>query len=326
MAKVIYDGQTYECGENSVLDCLTIHGIHIPSSCHSGICQSCLMRAVKGAVPEKAKAGVKLTLAAQNYFMSCSCFPEQDIEVVLPEAGMGKLSAKVTKVELLNSDTLGIRLKPSRPFEYRAGQFISLYMDETTSRCYSLASVPELSEELFINVRKVPGGLVSGWAFEKLKAGNEVTISEATGDCFYVPGNSEQNIILIATGCGLAPLYGIVRDALLHGHQGKISLYHGSYNINGFYLVEELKDLARTYSNFRYFSCVSDGETPAGYASGMVSDVALADNPDLSGWRVFLCGNPDMVNAAKRQTFFAGASMREIHVDPFQSAYSTGIC
>jgi len=49
----------------------------------------------------------------------------------------------------------------------------------------------------------------------------------------------------------------------------------------------------------------------------MVLDVALADNPDLSGWRVFLCGNPDMVNAARQQTFFAGASMREIYADPF---------
>ncbi|MGB7597947.1 MAG: FAD-binding oxidoreductase [Gallionella sp.] len=246
--------------------------------------------------------------------------------MVLPEAGMGKLSAKVTKVEFLNADTLGIRLKPSRPFEYKAGQFISLYKEETLSRCYSLASVPELHEELFINVRKVPSGLVSGWIFSNLKEGDDITISEATGDCFYVPGNPEQNILLIATGCGLAPLYGIIRDALLHGHQGKLSLYHGSYSTGGFYLVDKLRDLAQTHSNFSYVPCVSDGEAPAGYAAGMVLDVALADNPDLSGWRVFLCGNPDMVNAAKKQTFFAGASMSQIHVDPFQSAYSTGIC
>lgn len=284
------------------------------------------MRAVKGTVPEKAKTGLKLTLAAQNYFMACSCYPEQDIEVVLPESGMGKLPAKVTKVEFLSDDILGIRLKPSRPFEYRAEQFISLYKDETIARCYSLASVPDLSEELFLNVRKVPGGLVSGWLFTKLKAGDAVTISEATGDCFYVPGNPEQNILLIATGCGLAPLYGIIRDALLHNHQRKLSLYHGSNDKKGFYLVEELRKLAQDHINFSYVPCVSEDEASTEYAQGMVLDVALADNPDLSGWRVFLCGNPDMVNAAKKQTFFAGASMSEIHVDPFQSAYSTGIC
>ena len=317
MPKVIYGGQSYECGDQSVLDCLTAQGVHIPSSCHSGLCQTCTMRAVSGNVPEKAKAILTDALAAQNYFLACVCYPQEDIEVVLPDAAMGKLEAQVTSVEYLNADILGIRIKPSQPFEYKAGQFINFFTDEYTARCYSLASVPALEDELFLNVRKVPNGLVSGWIFENIKAGDTVTITEASGDCFYVPGNPEQNILLIGTGSGLAPLYGIIRDALLNGHKGKISLYHGSCNIEGFYLVEELHKLAQTHSNFTYIPCVSEGEAPQGYALGMVLDVALNENPDLSGWRVFLCGHPEMVKSAQQQTFFAGASMREIFADPF---------
>jgi len=275
------------------------------------------MRLVEGEVPEKAKTGLKPTLAVQNYFLACSCYPEKDIEVVLPEAGLGKHAARVTRVEHLNTDILGINLKPLTPFAYKAGQFINLFRDETTARCYSLASVPALEDELFLNVRKVPGGLISNWIFANLKAGDEITISEASGDCFYVPGNSGQDILLIATGSGLAPLYGIIRDALMSGHLGRLSLYHGSYDTTGFYLVDELKTLAQSHANFSYVPCVSEGESPAGYASGMVLDVALTEHPDLSGWRVFLCGNPNMVNAAKQQTFFAGASMSEIFADPF---------
>ena len=30
MSKVIYGGQSYECGENSVLDCLIAHGVPVP--------------------------------------------------------------------------------------------------------------------------------------------------------------------------------------------------------------------------------------------------------------------------------------------------------
>lgn len=275
------------------------------------------MRVVKGDVPEKARSGLKPTLAAQNYFMACSCYPESDIEVVLPEAGLGRLTARVADVELLNTDVLGIRLEPSHQIEYRAGQFINLFKDQDTARCYSLASVRALHEALFLHVRRVPNGLVSGWLFDSLKAGDELTISEATGECFYVPGKPEQNILLIATGTGLAPLYGIIRDALLSGHKGKLCLYHGNYNLDGFYLVDELRKLAQVHGNFSYIPCVSDGAAPEGYASGMVLDVALAENPDLAGWRVFLCGNPNMVNAAKQQTFFAGASMRDIFADPF---------
>ena len=317
MPKVTYGGQSYECGGLSVLDCLTAQGVPVPSSCRSGSCQTCMMRAVKGSVPEKAQAGLKPTLAAQNYFLACSCHPEEDIEVALPEAGMGKLEAKVSSVEYLNADILGIKLQPSKPLEYRAGQFINFFRDATTSRSYSLASVPALDDELFLNVRKVPGGLVSGWIFNNLKAGDTITISEATGDCFYVPGKPDQNILLIGTGSGLAPLYGIIRDALRNGHTGRISLYHGSYNADGFYLVDELKQLALDHATFSYTPCVSEGEAHNGYAQGMVLDVALAAHPNLSGWRVFLCGNPDMVNAAKRETFFAGASMNDIFADPF---------
>ena len=317
MPKVIYGGQSYECGEQSVLICLTAQGVPVPSSCHSGLCQTCMMQAVSGNVPAQAKAGLTDTLAAQNYFLSCICHPLEDMEVVLPDAAMGKLEAQVTGIEYLNADILGIRLKPSQPFAYKAGQFINFFKDATTARSYSLASVPTLEEDLFLNVRKVPNGLVSGWIFDNLKAGDTVTISEAAGDCFYVPGKPEQNILLIGTGSGLAPLYGIIRDALRNGHKGKISLYHGSYNLEGFYLVEELRKLAQTHANFSYVPCVSEGEAPQGYAPGMVLDVALNDYPDLSGWRVFLCGHPEMVKSAQQKTFFAGASMREISADPF---------
>lgn len=317
MPNIKYGGQSYECGEQSVLDCLTAQGVPIPSGCRSGVCHSCLMCAVEGAVPEKAQAGLRPTLVAQNYFLACSCYPQEDIEVVLPNSAMGKLQAQVTGIEYLNADILGIRIKPSKPFAYKAGQFINFFKDATTARSYSLASVPALEEELFLNVRKVPNGLVTGWIFDQLKAGDTITISEAEGDCFYVPGNPGQSILLVGTGSGLAPLYGIIRDALRNGHTGKISLYHGSYNIDGFYLVEELRKLARAHPNFSYVPCVSEGEVLEGYAKGMVLDIALIDNPDLSGWRVFLCGHPEMVKAAQQKTFFAGASMRDIFADPF---------
>lgn len=320
MAKITYRGQSFECGQHSVLDTLTAHGIAIPSSCRSGICQTCLVQAGKGKVPERAQTGIKPTLAAQGYFLACACYPQDDLEVALPEKASNRIEAKVSGIERLNADILGIRLKPSQPFVYRAGQFINFYKDATTVRSYSLASTPALDDDLYLNIRKVPGGRVSTWIFEHLRPGDPVTISEAAGDCFYVPGNAGQDILLIGTGSGLAPLYGILRDALLNGHHGRIRLYHGSYDSAGLYLVSELRHLAKTHANFEYIPCLSEERAPAGCAQGMVLDIALRDNPDLSGWRVFLCGNPDMVNAARKEAYLAGAAMNDIHADPFGAA------
>jgi ferredoxin-NADP reductase/ferredoxin len=320
MPKIHFGGQSFDCDGESILDCLTAHNVIIPSSCKAGICQTCLMYATNGKVPENAQKGLKPTLAAQGYFLACSCIPEEDLEISLPNNGIKKLSAQVIDIEPLSADIACVKLAPARPLEYKAGQFINFFKDETTVRSYSLASVPQIEDCIKLHVRKISNGKVSAWIHESLSSGDLVNISDAVGDCFYVPGNPEQGLLLIGTGSGLAPLYGIVRDALLQGHSGPIMLYHGSLDVAGLYLVDELRELSRQYSNFSYAPCVSEQEAPDGFREGMVLDVALADVSDLSGWRVYLCGNPAMVNAAKTKTFLAGASMQDIHADPFLPA------
>ncbi len=321
MVKIHFEGNAYECNENeSVLDCLTGHGAPIPSSCRSGICQTCMMRALEGSVPPESQKGLKPTLQAQNYFLACSCRPHEDITVALPDAGTGKVSATVLKIERMNSDIVRVKLEPNAPFEYRAGQYVNFFKDASTVRSYSLASVAALDSCIELHVRKIPQGRVSTWVHENLNPGDVVDISEAVGDCFYMPGNPEQGLLLIGTGSGLAPLYGIVRDALASNHTGPIRLYHGSLNVAGLYLVQELRDMEKRHANFTYTPCVSEEEVPEGFSSGIVLDVALKDIRTLSGWRVYLCGNPAMVDAARKKTFLAGASMKDIYADPFVPA------
>ena len=116
-------------------------------------------------------------------------------------------------------------------------------------------------------------------------------------------------------------VYGIVRDALSQGHTGSIRLYHGSRNPEGLYLIDELRALASQHENFTYTPCVS-GALPAenGYATGRAPDVAMADIPKLNGWRIFLCGNPDMVKTTKKKAFLTGAAMKDIYADAFTLA------
>jgi NAD(P)H-flavin reductase/ferredoxin len=320
MPIITYGGQSYQCPDQvSVLDCLTAHGVTIPSSCHAGLCQTCMMQLVDGNIPASAQSGIRNTLAAQNYFLACACYPEENIEVALPSKGAAKFSATVTGIRLLNTNVMGVQLLPDTWLNYRAGQFISLYKDAANSRTYSLASVPEIDEYIQLHIRKVPNGLVSQWVHHQLKVGDKVDISEAIGDCFYTPDNAGQSLLLVGTGCGLAPLYGVIRDALSQGHLGPIKLYHGADTIESLYLSEELEAMSIRYPNFKYVPCISGNVVPHGCAPGMVLDVALAENPDLSGWRVFLCGHPEMVSNGKKQVFFAGASMRDIYADPFIS-------
>ncbi len=317
MPRVVFQGTSYETGAQSVLDCLTARGHAVPSACRAGVCQSCLMRVVRGHIPDQAQTGLTPTMTTRGLFLACQCFPTGELEVALADDAIERIEATVSAIERLNDDIRAVYLRPSRPFAYRPGQFLRLFMDSQTSRNYSLASVPTLEDDLELHVRRFSGGLVSGWIFEQLRPGDTVTISEAFGDCFYVPGKPDQNILLLGTGCGLAPLYGIARDALNNGHRGTIHLYHGARESRGLYLAEPLRAMDALHPNFRYQPCVSGEAAAEGGRTGTPLDLALKDNPDLSGWRVYLCGNPQMVNAARVETFLAGAGSSEISADPF---------
>jgi len=301
----------------SVLDALLEQGHEIPNSCRNGTCQTCLMRAVEGTPPADSQKDLGPALRLRGHFLACVCRPDEDLTVALPAEGESTLTAVVRRLEPLNGDILRVNLTLDAPFDYRAGQFLTLFRDQTLGRSYSLASVPGLDEHLELHVRRLPDGRISGWIHDELRVGQTVPVRGPAGNCFYVPGQPEQPLMLIGTGSGLAPLYGILRDALRQGHTGPIRLFHGSRHAGGLYLLDALRQMAREYPQFDYVPCVSGSDRPDGYAAGRADSVALTEVPDLKGWRVFLCGHPDMVQQAQMRAFLAGAGLTDIHADAF---------
>ena len=322
MPKIVFEGEEYQCepGE-SVLDCLLRQGVSVNYSCKAGVCQSCMMVAEEGEPTPASQVGIKETLKASHHFLICSCVPETDMLVAVPERAGSQFKTTVLAKESLSADVIRLRLLRPDNYDYLPGQFLNLTNDAGVIRSYSLASVPAIDDFLELQIRQVPDGQVSGWA-AGLQAGDTVTISQATGQCSYLPGREEQPLLLVGTGTGLAPLIGIARDALQQGHTGPIHLYHGSSTPEGLYLVDELVAMSEENAAFHYHPCVSRGTPPEGVRSGRAADLALQDHAQLSGWRVFLCGREDMVKALQKKSFLAGASMSDIFADPFVDSAS----
>jgi len=314
-------GTPYDCAEQeTVLDALSRHGVAVPNSCRKGACQSCLMRAMDGPVPTKAQAGLKETFVHEGYFLACQCQPDGDLTLASPDAASPFQQATVVFTEPLADTVQRVVLRPETPLRYRAGQFVNLRRPDGPIRSYSLASLPGSVPELEIHVKRLPGGAVSNWICDTLRSGDTVEIGLPTGTCFYLPAREPQNILLIGTGTGIAPLFGIARDALLAGHQGDIHLYHGSRTREGLYLHHPLRDMHAAHGNFHYHPCVSGRDVPDDCIAGRANDIALEDFGDLSGWRLFLCGLPDMVHATRKQAYLQGARLADIHADAFELA------
>ena len=124
-------------------------------------------------------------------------------------------------------------------------------------------------------------------------------------------------MLLIGTGTGLAPLYGIVRDALRSGHRGPNHLFHGAVRPAGLYLNNELKAMAAAHANFTYTPSVLEGDKPGTFEIGPIDRIVTDRFPKLGGWRCFVCGDPTMVLLSKKKLFLAGIAMRDIHADAF---------
>lgn len=298
----------------TVLTALLRQGEAVPHSCRSGVCRSCLLRATQGTPPPSSQKPLKDTLRAQGYFLSCIATPESALTVALPTGDVvGHSTARLLSRELLAPEIFRLVFRSEEAFPCFAGQFVTLRRPDGLRRSYSLAAPPTRDGLLELHVRQLPGGQLSGWLCATLEIGERVDFFGPEGSCFYVADDPRRPLLLIGTGTGLAPLVGIVRDALTQNHTGPIKLFHGSRHAEGLYLQGELGALAATHPNVTYTPCTS--------ATGPRADAAaFGAVPNTEGWRVYLCGNPEMVKSAQRKAFLLGASLADIYTDPFVCA------
>lgn len=312
MPVVRYGGCASELRENeSVLDALIRSGAPVSYSCKAGSCGSCMMRAVTGGVPAQSQAGLKDSWKARGYFLPCICHPEEDLTVAAVDADT-QVPARIDSIEPLSADVLRVRVACESEFAFRSGQYVTLVRPDGLARSYSIASLPR-EGFLEFHIRCLPNGRMSEWIRQRARPGEMVRILGPSGDCFYVEGNPRQPLLLAGTGTGLAPLYGIARDALQSGHTGPVHLIHGAVRTEGLYLQHELEALAAAHPNLHYSASLLETDGP-------IDKVILQRYPDVGNWRAYLCGDPAIVQSLKKKLFLQGMDLRNIHADAFLPA------
>ncbi len=302
--------------EENVLAALERSGIALPSSCRAGACQSCLVQVKRGAISGPAQAGLKDSLRVQGFVLACQAVPCEDWEISLDGARGLDLPARVESIERLAMDVLLVRLSSKAALSYRAGQFLTLTRDDGLSRSYSIASRPADGALLDLHVRVHPAGRMSSWLASEAAVGAPLSVRGPAGECFYTEGSPDQPLVLGGVGTGLAPLWGILRDALAAGHRGPIQLWHGARDSGGLYLQPELRRLAAEHQNFSYRPCALAGD-PSELRVGRLDELLLSETPNFSEPRFFLCGDAGLVRALKRALFLRGAALKNIFADAF---------
>ncbi|MEZ4362228.1 MAG: FAD-binding oxidoreductase [Kofleriaceae bacterium] len=315
MPSVTYLGRTHTLREGqTILDALLDAGEDIPHACRAGACGACLVRATDGPIPAAAQAGLSESWRARGLLYACQCRPLDALSVA-PLGEGERVIAHITGATPLSSTVTRVELRLRDALELRAGQYLTLRRG-SVARSYSVARVVEPGS-LELHVRRVEGGALSPYLCDEARPGDEVSLQGPFGDCFYVRGRPTQPLLLAGTGTGLAPLWGVVHDALDAGHAGPIHLFHAARAPDGLYLIDELRALAARHENVRYRPSVLAGPRSPELEVGPLGEVLARHVASTAGMRAYVCGDPELVAALKKQIFLGGASAFEIFADAF---------
>lgn len=290
----------------NLLDALNRNGLNVPYSCRAGSCHACLVQCLRGEVIDRRPDALSAEQRQQGWRLACQCEVVDDLQVAVFDPLHDGAPAVVEAADWLSSSVLRLRLQPERPLRYQAGQHLVLWAGQV-ARPYSLASLPE--EDRFLEFHldcRLPGAFSD--AARQLKIGDPIRLGELRGGALhYDPDWQQRPLWLLASGAGLAPLFGVLREALRQDHQGPIRVMHLAHDSSEHYLAKPLAALAGNRPNLTV-ELLTAAELAAALAQlRLVSRQTLA----------LLCGHPDSVDAFARRLYLAGLPRNQLLADVF---------
>jgi ferredoxin-NADP reductase len=195
--------------------------------------------------------------------------------------------------------------------DYIPGQFIQIHLTgrdgQPTKRSYSLATIHDHAmgpgEAVDIAASFVPGGTATA-LFEGLKEGDEITASGPFGRFCLLPGDANRRYLLIATGTGVTPyrsMLPLLEQAIVE-RGVEVVLLFGARSEEELIYADDFRAMAAKHpGRFRFMPCYSR-EFNAGAGPdarrGYVTEHLGELSPGAEGDIAYLCGNPNMVDAA----------------------------
>ena len=324
-------GHQFSCDEDeTVLAAAMRAGVGLPYGCKNGACSSCKGKVISGSVTHKPHQARALTPEEEAAGMSlfCCAMPHADLVIEAREvAGSGdfpikKMPSRVSTIEKVAPDVvvISLQLPATETLQYRSGQYIEFLLRDGKRRSYSIATAPD-NGPLTLHIRHMPGGLFTDQVFSTMKE-RDILRFEGPLGTFFVRDDSDKPMVLLASGTGFAPIKAIVEHLVQTGSTRPMALYWGGRRPQDLYMDALCREWAAKLPNFQYVPVVSNAEAEDNWSgrSGFVHQAVMADLPDLSGYQVYSCGAPIMVESAKKDfVAHCGLPEDEFYADAFTS-------
>jgi len=221
---------------------------------------------------------------------------------MMMESHMQAFLAHVVRVSDLTHDVREIELSLDEPPDivFAAGQFVSFRIPVPglrypLTRPYSIVSPPSLRSSITLLFNLVPGGPGSSFLYA-LRLGDAVQFQGPAG-MFVLREGDDRDLLLVATGTGIAPLRSILLTRLEQPGSSRISLVWGLRSERDLYYQDELRALAAEHPRFSFVTTLSQASDKWTGERGRVQRIVEERVDSTDRLAVYVCGNSGMIKA-----------------------------
>lgn len=325
-------GHQYRAEANeTLLESGLREGFSLPYGCRNGACGSCKGRILAGSVDYGNYQGNALSENEKHAGMAlfCTARPLTDVVIECREVGASRdipvktMPCRVQKMEKLASDVMVLHLKlpANERLQFLAGQYIDILLKDGQRRSFSLANAPHDDEFLQLHIRHIPGGLFTDHVFGAMRE-KDILRFEGPHGSFFLREDSDKPVILVAGGTGFAPIKGMIEHAFQKHCRREMVLYWGTRALRDLYMAPLAGQWQTAHTNFTFIPVLSAPAATDGWPgrTGLVHQAVLDDFDSLSGYQVYACGAPAMVDAARQSFVARGLPEAEFFADSFTFA------
>jgi CDP-4-dehydro-6-deoxyglucose reductase len=269
---------------------------------------------------------------AQGLILTCCATAQSDLILEsrqVTEAGafpIKKMPVRVVSLVKKSDDVMVIHLQlpATDVMQFHAGQYIEFLLRDGSRRSYSMGNAPHTLEpgapKVELHIRHMPGGKFTDPVFTTMKEKDILRVEGPYGS-FFLREDSNKPMVLLASGTGFAPIKALIEHMQHKGITRPATLYWGGRRPSDLYMNDWVAGQLAQMPNLRYVPVVSNATLEDAWTgrTGFVHQAVLQDHPDLSGFQVYACGAPIVVDSAQRDYGAAGLPAEEFFADSFTS-------
>jgi len=240
------------------------------------------------------------------------------------KAASNKVLCTVNRIQPLTPTVQQVILTPKAPVEFKAGQYLQIYLSDTDKRPFSIACAPGFSYDGQPALELQIGGAVSdaysGQALthltEHFDTNTEVLVQVGLGEAFWRE-DSARPIILVAGGTGFSYVHSIASAIANADVKRPVQLYWGLRHLQAGYAEAELATWQAAHPEYQLHIVVQEPGDQWQGRTGFVHQAVLDDHADLAGFDIYIAGPFAMVGVVRDAFLAQGAVRTQMYADAF---------